>query len=145
MLYNSVAKSIIKFVKTEVIPDLAILGANYRLLDWDSHATMNELDEVDLLGPEAFGAVYEDQDLALSFAISYSTVDDVGLYRMRDTTDYLFDRLAPEKTIKVFSDTNGQDLGFIVLLDGTTAAPIAKTTSRPYQFVSVSGLFSRSA
>lgn len=142
MILNSIWKSLIKFTKDEVIADLSTMGINYHFIDWDTMANINELKNESLLGLHSFGAVHDDQVIACSFSVSYSMLNDVGLYQMRDTADYLFDRLSPERTIPIYSDLDQTKLGYLVLTDGTTSAPVENTKIRPFQFVTGSGLFS---
>ena len=99
-LYASVVQSLTRFVeeaRLELMP-------NGTLINWDGHATINELPEGDLIGLAGVGMSEDSpREYEVVFGILASTWDDENLYRLTQIVSDLRGRLVPETRLGVFT------------------------------------------
>lgn len=118
-------------------------GLPARWMDWDAHADIHKLPEVDLFGPTAFSVIEDDRTWMVNFAVAVSTYDDAGLFRMRDLLDLAFEAMRPEKRVTYYDAETADPRGTIIFTNDTVCAPMTRASSRPFQFVQASGLLPR--
>lgn len=139
MIISALWGSLVKMIKDDILVDLATLGYSFEFIDWDKISNVQELRNVDLIGPTSFGSSSHQGFVELAFSIGFSTVNDENLFRMRDAADLVFERLQPEKTFPIYDPSTLNQNGVVVFRDGTTLAPIARDELRPFQFVQCNG------
>lgn len=120
----------------------ANVGSEIEFMDWEAHANTPELPNMDLIGPSAMTVTEHSKELiTVSFAIGVSTfTGDKNLFRQRDYVARVFERLRPENKIIYFDAESASEKSVLVITDGTMAAPMSKSESRPWQYVQCEAL-----
>jgi hypothetical protein len=141
-LYLDVVASVLKYC-TGKIATLQVAYPNLRFLDWDAHAETHELPTNDLLGPSAV-TLSEDQTdfLEMTAAIGVSTIDDIGLFRIRGLVSTIFGDMRPTKQIPLYRYATGQQVAWIVMAAPTMVSPMSRAETRLFQFIQFRGLLS---
>lgn len=141
-IYSSVWGSVVNFAN-EVIGDMQYrypdIGIEF--IDWESHANILELPTKDLIGPMSLTLMETSpQFFEVSFTIAVSTYSDENLFRHRDYVGETFERMRPQKQIKVYDSETAAELGFLIMTEGTLLAPMSRADVRPFQYVQASAL-----
>lgn len=104
-IYESVVLSLTRWVedfRLEQMPD-----ATY--VNWDAHATLNELPPGDLIGLAGVGmAEDEHRKYEITFGVQVATENDPNLHRMTALVSKMFGRVEPSTKLTVYKAENGQ-------------------------------------
>lgn len=131
--------SLLKFCN-ERINDLIyrdLLNSGAAFVDFDAHAQMTSVPEVDILGTANLTWNLADKMFDLDVMFGVSTLRDTNMFRHHRVLDFLVDYLAPEKQIPVVDADTGADRGWMVVTNGTQLLPVMKTDTRSLQFLQV--------
>lgn len=131
--------SLIKFCQTQLDELMSedIININSQYVDFDAHAQLTSLPEVDLLGTANLNWLVDEKTFDIDVMIGVSTFRDANMFRHHETIDFLADRLMPEKQIAVIDANLATTLGWMVITNGTQLLPIMKTETRSVQFLQV--------
>lgn len=134
--YENARSSILRFCKDFSTKMHADGIATLQVHDFDSHGDINELPEVDLVGPAEFGFEVQDDLYIITTMIGISTINDMGIFRLNKLTGLLFQRLYPNSLISYVDADDGSIVGKMRVMDGTRALPVARTRQlRPMKFI----------
>lgn len=138
----SVWGSLVAFSRTLIVESKASYpDVEIGFVDWDSHATIHELPETDLIGPMALTMTeLSPQMFEVSFAIAVSTYNDENLFRMRRYLSNTLEAMRVQKQVPIFNSDTAAKGGYLVITDGTLLAPMTRAETRPFQYVQASGL-----
>lgn len=138
MIYQNLWGSIVAFTN-DIIDNrrVAYPDNSIEFIDWEAHANIYELPDTDLIGTTALTFTEEEPEVfSVSFAIGVSTfTDDKNLFRLRDYVGKVFSQLRPELKIAYYDHQTQEQLGWLLLVDGTIVAPMTKADARPLQFI----------
>ena len=133
-IYSSVAFSLARRIedfREEFMP-------NATYINWDAHATINELPAGDLIGLAGIGlAEDEHKKYEITFGIQIATENDPGLHRMTELISELFAVTEPETKIKVFKAVNGEavEASWLVAALPRAVTPVQRAEIRAVQAV----------
>jgi hypothetical protein len=145
MIQANLWGSVIKLCQG-IITDLNGAGIYPVLLDWDTHANIQELPNSDLFGPSALAYTEAGKIIEVSFSIAVSSyATDHNMFRHREMIGRAFERVRPENKFDYYDADTAAVIGFAVIQDGTAVAPVSRAEVRPFQFVQVSALIDPSA
>lgn len=116
--------------------------AQIQFVDWESHANIEELPDVDLIGPTALTVMETSPQMYdVNFSIGVSTYkSDENLFRLRSYISRIFESLRPTKQLEIFEAGTTDSAGYLVFQDGTAVLPMSRAVTRPWQYVQVNGL-----
>jgi len=145
MIYSNLWGSVTK-MSLNLISQITTSGvASPQFLDWDAHANIHELPNVDLVGPTAFGFIEDDKVISVNFSLGFSTYNDLNLFRLRAIGNVLFEALRPGSRFIYYNATAAVAVSYLVVTNGTTLLPVTRSETRPFQFVQVEALLEPSA
>jgi hypothetical protein len=104
-------------------------------LEWDAHASINDLPSGDVLGLKSFAIMEDDNVLAISCAIGVGTFDETNLFRLRKSVAILFQALLKENSIDYYDMETGLVVNRMIIAGGTSITPVARADVRSIQFV----------
>lgn len=116
--------------------------AEVGFVDWEAHANIEELPNMDLIGPTALVLMETSpQMFDVNFAIGVSTyATDENLFRLRHYISMAFEKLRVGKQIPVYDSETATTIGYIKFVDGTGVMPMSRAVTRPWQYVQVQGV-----
>lgn len=111
-------------------------------IDWEAHANIHELPDTDLIGPTALTITeHSPQMFEVNFSIAVSSYEtDKNLFRLRDYLSTAFEKLRPLEQIKIYDSATAQEVGYLIMANGTFMAPMSRAETRPWQYVQATGL-----
>ena len=136
-IYENIFASLVKFTQ-DFIAENASISPDVDFVNWDAHASLNMLPNKDLIGFGNLGVNTDDAFHHIEVSFGVSTVDDLNLFRHVKLISKLHSKLLPEKQIPLIAADDGRDLGVMIVVDNTDVLPVAKTETRPIQFIMVS-------
>lgn len=148
MLATDIWGSITKMTQS-VIAEVALLHpeVEFGFIDWEAHANIMELPEMDLIGPTAINITeHSQQFVEVNFALAVSTyASDENLFRQREIVSVIFERMRAQKQIPFFDAASASPKGYMIFTDGTAILPMSRADARPFQFVQGSCLLEPSS
>lgn len=144
MIYENLHGSLVNFVN-DVIDDRkqAHPGEAIEYIDWEAHANIYELPDVDLIGTTAITFTEDEPEVfSGSFTIGVSTyASDKNLFRLRNYVGEVFRRLRPGSKVPFYDRETLEQRGWLYIVDGTVVMPMTKADVRPLQFVQCQMVF----
>lgn len=138
MITENIRGSIIKLC-SDLIDVLTAEGlTGFELLDFDTHANLQELPPKDLLGPVAIGFTDNGNIMDVSFGIGVATYQDVNLFKSWKAISKAFELVRPTKKVTLYDSDTLEEIGFMTVEAGTMVSPVTKAEVRPFQFVQAS-------
>lgn len=107
------------------------------IFNFEAHATVEEMPEVDLIGPMEIGVEEDEGRFYISCMLGVSTFNDQNLFRLDDLIDNLFDRLRPDSLVPLYNADTGSQYGVMKVMNGSAILPVARTKIRPIQAVAM--------
>jgi len=148
MLATDVWGSIVKMSQSLIEEaQLAHPDVRFALMDWEGHANIMELPEMDLIGPTALNITeHTAQMVEVNFALAVSTyASDEGLFRQREIISRAFERMRALKQVPLYDAATASKKGYMIFTDGTTILPMSRAEARPFQYVQGSCLLEPSS
>lgn len=117
-------------------------GTGFHFIDWETHASLEELPNENLAGPLALSvSEYEEQMFQVNFSIGVSTyTSDPNLFKLRQLVGEFFKRMRGSQQIPYFDSSNSMEKSVMVMTPSSTVAPMNKSEIRPFQYVQGSAL-----
>lgn len=138
MIVTNAWSSITVFAKNMIAECAAANpGAQIEFIDWEAHANIAELPNVDLIGPASLAITEHTSNfITVNFSIGVSTFKtDKNLFRQRDYIARIFEKLRPESKVTYYDAQAGASKSVLIVTDGTMVAPMSKAEARPWQYV----------
>lgn len=139
MIFMNLWSSVTKASQALILASQSI-SPGVKFVDFDAHATIEEFDNTDLLGPYGLGLIEHEQEVHVTFGIGVLAYNDTNLFRMRQMIATIHDALRPQKQIPYYNATTAAIAGYLLMTDGTTVSPMSRAEARPWQFVQASAL-----
>jgi hypothetical protein len=133
--YRDAHGSMVKFCRdfTEANPAWGL-----EVYDFDAHVANQEFPDADILGPYQFQFSIDGGVFTIMTMVGVSTRDDPNLFKLRDVTSRLYEQLLPSRIIQLYDSNTVTPRGVMKAMDGTALSPVARTNSRPFQYIAVS-------
>ncbi len=132
--YLGVQKSLLR-VCSDFISQSNLTG--FIPFDFDSHGTINQLPDNDLIGVGELSLKNDVDDFMGTCYILVSTRgDDGNLVRLRPVVSNLFSFLSPGTVLPLLDPQTGAEVGSMKITAGVSILPVARTKTRPLQMVS---------
>lgn len=111
---------------------------DFTTFDFDAHASLEELPNDNLIGIAEF-ELEERQELYYgSCSLLLSTLQtDYNIQLLRPTLSKLFHDLRTNMRIPIYNDTLTEEIGNIIIMEGTQAMPVSRTKTRPLSGVNI--------
>lgn len=137
-IYDNLWASCVKFCQDRILEIQAEGAADPQFIDFDTHATLTNLPDADLIGIRGFSLEMDDHvaHISVLFGIAAKT-DDTNLFRHRAMVSRMFQALTPMKKFPCVDASSGAERGFLVAQNGTAVLPVTSANTRPLQFISV--------
>lgn len=113
---------------------------NGQYIEWDAHASINDLPSSDLMGLKAFAVMEDENILNISCAIGIATMNETNLFRLRKAAATIFESLRRDNSISYYDADSGLVINQMVLVDGTHMTPVARADVRSIQFIQFEAL-----
>lgn len=123
--------------QTELGKQWVPIPPDYFFLDFDGHSQTQELPTHHLVGTKAIGLIVDEHFVETSFLAVVTMFNDSNFVAHDKIVDALFMRYLPTKKVKLYTTSNGQHNGDLIITNGTEIMPMAKADQRPIQFISV--------
>lgn len=141
-LYNNVVQSLTKWIRdfaAEKAPD-----AEY--VNWDEHATIEELPKDNILyGPAGCGLTEDEEGISIVFSFGFAVNKDPNLFMLTKLMSSLYGRLRPKTRIPIYDHDSTQEISALIIRTPVEIVPVSKAEIRSMQFVNASGLLVTSA
>jgi hypothetical protein len=109
-------------------------------VEWDAHASINDLPQTDLIGLTAFALLAEENVVQVNCSIGVATFNEKNLFRLRKAAAIVFESLISGKTIPYLDANSGVVTNQLVIAGGTNLMPVARADVRSIQFVQFEAL-----
>lgn len=136
MIYKDIHVSLMRFCSDFKV-EASAAGFDLTPVYFDATPDDDSLPQSDVIGLSGLALGVDDGLIEVQCMIGISTLHDTNLFRMIDLVDRLFQKLQPDKIVKIFNADTGANAGTLKVMNGTRVMPVAGTT-RPVQFVLVS-------
>jgi hypothetical protein len=133
VILKNVRSSLLRFCS-----DFAEQFADTQAVDFDTYEDESQTPETDLVGISALSI---DTDTGLAgcrVMFGVSTVNDTNLFRLYEVMDALFDQFLGGCWLPLIDADTGEQVGRLVVQDGSRLLPVGGGSSRPIQYVMVS-------
>lgn len=111
--------------------------------DFDAMAELADVPKTDVLGMMNFHWHNDGSFYNVGFSLGVSTWGDKGLIRHNDILDYFEPLLRAKCQLPLLDAKSGTREGWLVITNGTSLMPMAKTITRPVQFLLIGAAASR--
>lgn len=146
--YKDAKASLIKFAREHFVNDPMFQEEGTsppEIVDFDILANEQSLTKFgDIIGLEDYSIVDEAGMFTVTARIGMSTINDQGLFRLREMTNTLFNMCGTNKMVPLFDAETDEPIGQMKFMEGTTALPLMTTEIRSYQYLAVSLGYARS-
>ena len=130
MIITDVWGSLVRFLKNEY-------PTPWEFIDWEAHANIHDLPAVDLMGLAGLGATADEGTDTFIVTVAFSPLQDENLFKVRKAAGELYEKWrVPGYTIPLYDAESTDEIGKLVVTDGSTLAPVGRAEVRPYQIVS---------
>jgi hypothetical protein len=136
-MYRHTHRSLLRLTQ-DTLTSLTGLDRTALVVNFDAHASIQELPAGDLVGPSGFTLTDMGQGhFELAFAIAVSTQQDKDNFRLTDLMDGFARRLAPERKFTIFNSTTGAAISEAIIEEGTQLSPVNRAETRATASVTV--------
>lgn len=138
-LYKVLKTSTLAYCKGFLTRNTSI--TNTDVFDFDSHASLQELPEKDLIGISEFSVENSGDTYYVNCIVTICTKsDDSNILRLTNIMDKMFSEIRPGATGDKFKvvDSAGTRLGNFTVKSPVEATPVMKSKTRPIQGIMVS-------
>lgn len=128
MIITDAWGSLVRFLK-DAYPD-------WTYVDFEDHADLQQIPEVDCIGLAGLGAIAEEGTDTIAFSVGVSSFNDKNLFRHRAVVADLYEqwRRGGSQVPLLDADTATMK-GCLVLTEGLTLAPMSRADMRPFQII----------
>lgn len=135
-IYNNCRASLLKYCK-DFISKNSLTG--YQVFDFDTHASLHDLPDTNLIGIAELSLDNAGHTYNAYCMIGIATkANDTYLEELLPAIDKMYDELRPDYILSIIdaADENVQR-GNLKVIDSVELMPVARTNSRPVQFIAV--------
>lgn len=107
------------------------LDYNFKPTYYEGYAYDEVLPEQDIIGYWKLEVEVDEHFVSGTFLVTLSTLDDIGLFRLRNAASLVFDSLKPMREIGLVQPDGSQVEGSLIILTGGRMLPMEDGLERP--------------
>lgn len=141
-LYDNIVASILKLAKDFIAAE----APQATFVNWDSHASIDELPPGTIIGPAGCGMSEESESrIEVIFALGVATADDPNNFMLTKLISKLRARVRPQTRITIFDHDTAAEASWMVTQTPIAITPVTRAMVRAMQFVECRALIDLSA
>lgn len=107
------------------------LGYNVKSVLFDDYSVESELPQQDVIGCWQIEFEVDEHVISGTFLLTISTLNDSGLFRLRNIASLVFDEMKPMQEFSLYQPDGTQVEGSIIIMNGVKLLPVEKGDERP--------------
>lgn len=130
-LLNIIESSLLAHSKALAGAINGTLGYNVKSVLFDDYTLEEKLPEQDIIGCWQLEFEVDEHIVSGTFLLTLSTLNDAGLFRLRNAASLVFDEIKPMKEFSLYQPDGTQVEGTIIVMNGVKMLPVEKGDERP--------------
>jgi hypothetical protein len=133
MILPNIRSSLLRFCS-----DFAAAREGMQALDFDAIDQDSQVPAVDVIGISGLSVDLDDKMASCRVQIGISTVNDTNLFRLYQYAAALLEAFVPAQWLPLYDADTGQQIGRLIVENGTRLLPVGDASSRPVQYLMAS-------
>lgn len=130
-LLNIIESSLLAHSKALAGAINGTLGYNVKSVLFDDYTLEERLPEQDIIGCWQLEFEVYEHIVSGTFLLTISTLNDSGLFRLRNAASLVFDEIKPMQEFNLYQPDGTQVEGTILVMNGVKMLPVEKGDERP--------------
>ena len=130
-LLNIIESSLLAYSKALAGAINGTLGYNVKSVLFDDYTLEERLPEQDIIGCWQLEFEVDEHIVSGTFLLTLSTLNDSGLFRLRNAASLVFDEIKPTREFTLYQPDGTQVEGTIIVMNGVKMLPVEKGDERP--------------
>jgi hypothetical protein len=130
-LLNIIESSLLAHSKALAGAINGTLGYNVKSVLFDDYTLEERLPEQDIIGCWQLEFEVDEHIVSGTFLLTLSTLNDAGLFRLRNAASLVFDEIKPMQEFNLYQPDGTQVEGTIIVMNGVKMLPVEKGDERP--------------
>lgn len=130
-LLNIIESSLLAHSKALAGAINGTLGYNVKSVLFDDYTLEERLPEQDIIGCWQLEFEVDEHIVSGTFLLTISTLNDSGLFRLRNAASLVFDEIKPMQEFNLYQPDGTQVEGTIIVMNGVKMLPVEKGDERP--------------
>jgi len=130
-LLNIIESSLLAHSKALAGAINGTLGYNVKSVLFDDYTLEERLPEQDVIGCWQLEFEVDEHIVSGTFLLTLSTLNDSGLFRLRNAASLVFDEIKPMQEFNLYQPDGVQVEGTIIVMNGVKMLPVEKGDERP--------------
>ena len=130
-LLNIIESSLLALSKALAGAINGTLGYNVKSVLFDDYTLEERLPEQDIIGCWQLEFEVDEHIVSGTFLLTLSTLNDSGLFRLRNAASLVFDEIKPTREFNLYQPDGTQVEGTIIVMNGVKMLPVEKGDERP--------------
>ncbi len=130
-LLNIIESSLLAHSKALAGAINGTLGYNVKSVLFDDYTLEERLPEQDIIGCWQLEFEVDEHIVSGTFLLTLSTLNDSGLFRLRNAASLVFDEIKPTREFNLYQPDGTQVEGTIIVMNGVKMLPVEKGDERP--------------
>ena len=130
-LLNIIESSLLAHSKALAGAINGTLGYNVKSVLFDDYTLEERLPEQDVIGCWQLEFEVDEHIVSGTFLLTLSTLNDSGLFRLRNAASLVFDEIKPTREFNLYQPDGTQVEGTILVMNGVKMLPVEKGDERP--------------
>jgi hypothetical protein len=130
-LLNIIESSLLAHSKALAGAINGTLGYNVKSVLFDDYTLEERLPEQDIIGCWQLEFEVDEHIVSGTFLLTLSTLNDSGLFRLRNAASLVFDEIKPMQEFNLYQPDGTQVEGTIIVMNGVKMLPVEKGDERP--------------
>lgn len=107
------------------------LGYSVKSVLFDNYSMESKLPQQDVIGCWRLEFEVDEHIISGTFLLTVSTLNDSGLFRLRNIASLVFDEMKPMQEFNLYQPDGVQVEGTIIVMNGVKMLPVEKGDERP--------------
>ncbi len=130
-LLNIIESSLLAHSKALAGAINGTLGYNVKSVLFDDYTLEEKLPQQDIIGCWQLEFEVDEHIVSGTFLLTLSTLNDSGLFRLRNAASLVFDEIKPTREFNLYQPDGTQVEGTIIVMNGVKMLPVEKGDERP--------------
>jgi len=130
-LLNIIESSLLAHSKALAGAINGTLGYNVKSVLFDDYTLEEKLPQQDIIGCWQLEFEVDEHIVSGTFLLTLSTLNDSGLFRLRNAASLVFDEIKPMQEFNLYQPDGTQVEGTIIVMNGVKMLPVEKGDERP--------------
>ena len=130
-LLNIIESSLLAHSKALAGAINGTLGYNVKSVLFDDYTLEEKLPQQDIIGCWQLEFEVDEHIVSGTFLLTLSTLNDSGLFRLRNAASLVFDEIKPMQEFNLYQPDGTQVEGTILVMNGVKMLPVEKGDERP--------------